>query len=574
VASELAELSTLGAELAEAAAAVDSRVATRARRLGARLASGRFHVSVLGEFKSGKSTLVNALLGRELLPTGVVPVTTVLTEISFGPESATVTFASGARQPIQIDALGDYVAEERNPGNELGVERVEVSVPVPLLEPGLVLVDTPGIGSIHAHNTEAAEAAVLDTDGAILVLSADAPLSAQERDLLRRLALRSTRLFVVLNKADHLERHDRDQVRAFVGTGVARELDSDPPIWCISARAASIPSDGPAPDALDFAQFRAAFERFVRVDLVGERLRSARGELATLGRSLADAVSLRKATLDLDVVTLDVKSREFRAAAASQQAAFEDDCVLLTRDVTRMTTDLAARLDAFARTASRTRYPAVEAAARGLPKRDLDDRLRALVEEFVRADFEVFRRAEAARTSTAWCSLAERFRRRTEGRVNALRGAASGLFDIDLRAIEIGDVAEMRERFFYLFVEVGSSTDDLVRVARRLLPEPVLRRRARQRAAARLRRDLDKHVGRARWDLTQRLDSVRRRFEGSMRDELGRVVVAIDDAATRADQLRNATAGERQRRLLADRDVLAVASRAAALAETQHPQSR
>lgn len=86
--------------------------------------------------------------------------------------------------------VAHYVTQERNPGNDLRVRRVELRGRWPLLEPGVVLVDTPGIGSVHGHNTEAARAALADADGAVLVLSADAPLSQQERVLLTTLVER------------------------------------------------------------------------------------------------------------------------------------------------------------------------------------------------------------------------------------------------------------------------------------------------------------------------------------------------------------------------------------------------
>jgi hypothetical protein len=75
-------------------------IAERAQRLGDRLAQGRFHISVLGEFKRGKSTLVNALLAGDVLPTGVLPLTAVATEISFGERRAVVVPLDG---PSELD---------------------------------------------------------------------------------------------------------------------------------------------------------------------------------------------------------------------------------------------------------------------------------------------------------------------------------------------------------------------------------------------------------------------------------------------------------------------------------------
>jgi ribosome biogenesis GTPase A len=79
--------------------------AERVLRLSERIDSQRFHIAVLGEFKRGKSTLVNALIGRELLPSGVVPLTTVATEVHFGTGPSTVVFSDGRRLPIGEDEI-------------------------------------------------------------------------------------------------------------------------------------------------------------------------------------------------------------------------------------------------------------------------------------------------------------------------------------------------------------------------------------------------------------------------------------------------------------------------------------
>ncbi|MDA8341398.1 MAG: dynamin family protein [Actinomycetota bacterium] len=125
-----------------------------------RLESKQFHILVLGEFKRGKSTLVNALVGHPVLPTGVLPLTAVATEVHFGVEETTVVHTDGSRRAIEREELATYVTEAANPGNRLGVEHVEVGVEEVFPVPGVVLVDTPGVGSVHAHNTAQALAAL------------------------------------------------------------------------------------------------------------------------------------------------------------------------------------------------------------------------------------------------------------------------------------------------------------------------------------------------------------------------------------------------------------------------------
>ena len=129
-------------------------VAEEARELAARVSEGRFYVACVGQFKRGKSTLLNAPIGCEVVPTGFVPVTAVPTVIRFGDKlRARVRMGDGSWRGIAMADLKEYVNEERNPENKKGVEGAEVFVPSPLLSSGMCFVDTPGLGSVFTGNT-------------------------------------------------------------------------------------------------------------------------------------------------------------------------------------------------------------------------------------------------------------------------------------------------------------------------------------------------------------------------------------------------------------------------------------
>lgn len=150
--------------------------------LRVRVSDQRLRVLVAGEAKRGKSTLVNALLGRAVLPAGVTPLTALATTVRYGTdEHVTVAFPGGRVEEFPVSALGDLVTERGNSGNVKGFSSVTVSVPAPLLAGGVELVDTPGTGSVYGHNTAVAEAALRAMDVAVFVLTADPPVSASER---------------------------------------------------------------------------------------------------------------------------------------------------------------------------------------------------------------------------------------------------------------------------------------------------------------------------------------------------------------------------------------------------------
>jgi predicted GTPase len=236
MASELEELKGKAEELARSASNRPEGVG--ARLLAERLDAGRFLVAVVGEFKRGKSTLVNALVAEPVLPTGVLPLTAVATELAFGEAAAAVKFLDGRIEAISRDQIASYVTEVGNPGNGRGVDRVEVRGSWGLLEPSVVLVDTPGLASLYEHNTEAGRAALLDADGAVIVLSADAPLSQQELDLVQLLRDRRSPTFFVLNKADHLRPDELAEVRQFVVQTISAILGVEVKVFAVDARGA------------------------------------------------------------------------------------------------------------------------------------------------------------------------------------------------------------------------------------------------------------------------------------------------------------------------------------------------
>lgn len=212
-----------------------------------RLAAGRLHLAVLGQFKRGKSTLLNALLGEELLPTAVVPLTAVPTFLRSGDALTLRTSYTDGRPAEQhqagsIDELREkltgLVTEAGNPENLLGISRVEVFLPSPLLARGVVLIDTPGIGSTLHHNTQATLSFLPQCDAALFVLSADPPITEAEAQFLKAVRDKVRRLFFLLNKVDYLNPTELEQARGFVSSVLVDKAGTDPAarLFCTSAR--------------------------------------------------------------------------------------------------------------------------------------------------------------------------------------------------------------------------------------------------------------------------------------------------------------------------------------------------
>ena len=230
------------ADILRSAQAVDTKddtLQSECRDLLTRLAEDRFNLLVVGRFSRGKSTLMNALLGGDHLPTGIVPLTSVITTVRYGSRKQVVlTFNdSGSRREVPLSQLADYVTQQSNPGNIKNVAYAGIELPVDILRRGLFFVDSPGLGSSITENTQTTEHFLPQADAFVLVTSYESPLSEEEDRILNRIRLTNKRLFVVVNKQDTVSAEEQRQAIAFVAERLKPFSFSKPPhIFSISAR--------------------------------------------------------------------------------------------------------------------------------------------------------------------------------------------------------------------------------------------------------------------------------------------------------------------------------------------------
>ena len=231
-------------------------------------------VAVLGRFKAGKSSFLNHLIGRDVLPVGVVPVTSVVTEVAYGPtDGATVRFDDRRTVEVELQEVRQYVSEVENPLNRKHVASVSARVSTLSDWPELRFIDTPGLESAFAHNSEASLGWVPNVDVALVAISVDPPLSEHDIELIRNLFRYTPRIAILLTKADILEPAQLREVVDYIRVQLKARFDQQIAVYPYSTR--------PGFESLKLA-LESQLLKPVAADIGSQRHRITERKLSTL----------------------------------------------------------------------------------------------------------------------------------------------------------------------------------------------------------------------------------------------------------------------------------------------------
>jgi len=530
---------------------------TRAQELRERLTSSRFHLAVLGQFKRGKSTLLNALLGQPLLPSAVVPVTSIPTLLSWGPSPRVHAHLQDGRiqtLPANDGAnvtqlLAQYVTEEGNPKNARGVARVEVQYPSALLQQGVVLIDTPGIGSTFVHNTDAALAFLPHCDAALFVVSADPPITQVELEFLRAVRSKVVRVFYVLNKVDYLGDEERQTAVAFLRRVLREQVghEDNEPIFAISARQgleARLKDDC----SLWRDSGMEMLERHIAEFLAREKQRVL--ELAITRKShdvVADGLlrlRLQHRALPLDDLTRRMRAFERVLQEAERQKVHVKD--LIAGDRVRSLEFLDQWAEQLHEQAQADLSLVVKQALEGHDRLDaLERQARARLAQRVDELFGEALKAISQAVAGQVEEVCRTHRARATELIEAVRRAAAELFDIPYRAPTGADTVETKHHPYWV-TEKWETAFPVIPVGalERLLPRAKRIQRLRNRLLEEIETIVLRNIENARWAMVQNVEDTYRRFSADLDQQMEQITQTTQGAIKEASRRREAHASE------------------------------
>jgi GTP-binding protein EngB required for normal cell division len=295
------------------------------------------NIAVLGRFKAGKSSFLNHLLGRPVLPIGVIPVTSAVTEIQWGAsERAEVLFTDGRRLTVAVDQIGDFISESRNPENSKHVARVRVELPSMDRYRGIRFVDTPGLESVLEHNTDASMEWLPNVGLALVAVAVDPPLSQRDIDLIRNLSRYTPNISLLLTKVDIFDENERVQVQDFVGKQLARHWRDAVLVFPYSVRPG-------------FEHLRAEFEdrllSRVQADAGGQRATILLHKLDSLATECAGYLSVALKAAEV----VDSERDQLRLKILGQKESLDDTRLALRLIVRHATGSTRSAFEAFLR---------------------------------------------------------------------------------------------------------------------------------------------------------------------------------------------------------------------------------
>ena len=508
------------------------------RALWDRADSSVFNLMVVGEFKRGKSSVLNALIGADILPVGVVPLTSVATILEYGDEPMVrVMFLDDKERQVSLNALRDYVTEKGNPANIKDVREVHIAWPSFWLKIGVRLIDTPGIGSVYQHNTDVTYRFLPKADAVLFLLSVDQPVGQAEYDFLKEVRQYAGRIFFLLNKSDLLSEADLDESTAFASRVLSEAMGGTVPVFPISAKLALEGNKAGSEGLLRqsrFPIFNEALEGFLMEDkgnALGTSL--AKGLLRIVSQARFNA-ELALSSLSMPVEELRRKVAIFEQKLGEITQEKHDFAILLETDVKRLANQgVTADVETFKTKLTRD----IEAklkdhfeSVRHLPSRELHEDLQRYVVDEVRAAWDGFRQEEDERLKAAFQSLCERFSGKIDATVDELYRFSSELFSVPFEAVSAESAWSAKSSFYYKFWETPGSltimTTSLLHTLPKFLGDALI-----LKAAQKYGRELaDTQAGRVRYDFAQRLDKSMREFKTNMLERIDATQTSIEAA--------------------------------------------
>jgi GTP-binding protein EngB required for normal cell division len=497
-----------------------------------------FNLVVVGQFKRGKTSLINALLGAEILPVAVVPLTSIVTIMTYGDAlRIRVYFNDGRVTEIRPESLPEYVTEKGNPKNIKDVKEVVITYPSSYLKDGVRLIDTPGVGSIYQHNTDVAYQYLPKSDAALFLLSVDQPMSKAELDFLKDVKEYSNRIFFLLNKADYLTEKDLNESIEFSKNVIKEAMGIDVKIFPVSARLALEGKKACSEELLMksmLPQFSEVLNRFLMEEKGKILILSVANNLLRLLSQARFELELELRSLTAPLEELMTKIKAFEDKKREVMLEKNDFEILLEGETKKLLRNI---LDEDLERFKKELVPQVSGNLenffdenKSLSLKDLHRALEQQVIKEVKEAFNAWRVIEDERLAKAFESICKRFIIKIHDTVDELLRFSSELFQIPFEAIKAEALWSVKSGFYYKFKDEPVGLEMLAGTLTLALPKFIGEKIILKKMKEYMLQVIDVQSGRVRYDFAERLDKSKLDFRWEMLQKIDATIEGIETA--------------------------------------------
>jgi len=497
-----------------------------------------FNLVVLGQFKRGKTSLINALLGAEILPTAIVPLTSIATILKYGETlNIKVYFNDGRVTEIELATLTQYVTEKGNPKNEKDVQEVVITYPSSYLKDGIRLIDTPGVGSVYEHNTDVAYQYLPKSDAALFLLSVDQPVSKAELDFLKDVKEYSHRIFFLQNKADYVGSEDLSESISFSKKIIEEYMGSEVKIFPLSAKLALEGKLSGIKELLE-KSFLLEFEHILNTFLMQEK-----GEvlLHSVTNNLLRLLSQARLGLELEMKSLVTPLEELKEKIKifekkkKEVLVEKDDFYLLLDGATKniiknvLEEDLRAFRQELILKVSED-FESSYGERSGMSLKDLREHLEEQVITEVKQAFTTWRGVEDEKLPKTFEEVCKRFITKIDETVDSLLKFSAELFAVPFDIVKAEAIWSTKSMFYYRFKDQPVGIEIVASSLTLLLPKFIGERIILKKVKEYLQRVIDRHTARVGCDFEERLDKSKLDFRWEMFERIEATIEGISKA--------------------------------------------
>jgi len=548
-------LNALGGLKGLAELRADQTILESVEEISRKLVENRFYLVVLGQFKRGKSTFINGLLGTQLLPTAIVPLTSIVTILSYGDsECIEVHFQNGEKRCVPRNELVNYVTEKGNPGNEKQVMQVQITYPSAYLKDGVHIIDTPGVGSIFSDNTQVTYNFLPKVDAALFLLAVDPPISQAEIEFLKDVKQYVEKIFFIQNKIDYMDEADRLESMTFSKKVIEEALgDGKIRIYPLSAKLAL---DGKlnADDEMLQRSFMPQFDR-----VLGEFLTREKGKillqsvLQTGLKYLSDeefAIKLEQKAVATPLKDLEEKIQLFDKELKRILEQKHDNDYLYEGEIKRLMDFLDRDMDRFRKDKMPELLRELQKSGesnRHLPTTEYVKLMETALREGVVGTFDEWIVRQEERLNQEYAKISKRFSDRANEIIENLQAASAKLFDVAVERVSSDEAISSDTRFYYLlgdqprFFDIEGALDFL---SHRLLPKSISQTIVLKDILKKLPARIDANCGRVRGDFKYRIQQSFLKFRWNLNAKIDATAESIRQALQKAMEMKKAGASE------------------------------